>query len=217
MKKFLIVSFVLLSLAAGAVAALMFGMPDSDAGQWLWTQYRVLVPDDERSPEEEGADLPDLVSADTPDTPAPVAAPAAPAPAKPKPFAKENWYSGKYLTASDIRGKVVLVYVWDKDEARSVAMLARIQQTWAGFKHKPFTVIGSHRGERSKQVGKLIKAKKVTFPVYQDAFLPNEPKNISTTPYMYVVNPDGKIIYRGGSDVDATEAVVNAISNCIGR
>lgn len=136
---------------------------------------------------------------------------------KAKPFSKENWYSGKVLAASDIRGKTVLVYVWDANDPRSVAMLARVQQTWNGFKHKPFTLIGSHRGERSAKVQKALKAQKVTFPVYQDAYLPCEPREIPEMPYFYVENPEGRLIYRGISDVGATEAVVNSISNSIGR
>lgn len=136
---------------------------------------------------------------------------------KAKPFSKENWYAGKYLSANDVRGKVVLVFVFDVDDERSVAMLPRVQQTWEGFKHKPFTVIGSHRGTRSNKVLKAIKAKKVTFPVYQDAYLPCEPENIPETPYFYVVKPDGKLGFRGLSDMAATEAIVNFLSNATGR
>lgn len=136
---------------------------------------------------------------------------------KSKPFAKENWYAGKRLTASDVRNKTVLVYLFDVEDERSVAMLTRVQRTWEGFKHKPFTVIGSHRGARSNKVLKTIKAKKVTFPVYQDAYLPNEPATIPELPYFYVIKPNGRLGYCGVGDMEATEAVVNSISNSIGK
>lgn len=152
-----------------------------------------------------------------PETSAPAAAPAAAPVRKPKPFSKENWYAGKKLTAADVRGKTVLVYLFDVDDARSVAMLARVQQTWAGFRHKPFTVIGSHRGARSAKVLRALKAHKVTFPVYQDAYLPCEPESIPELPYFYVAKPDGKLGFRGVSDTGATEAVVNILSDSLGK
>ncbi|MGN0855014.1 MAG: TlpA family protein disulfide reductase [Kiritimatiellia bacterium] len=136
---------------------------------------------------------------------------------KAKPFSKENWYAGKRLTAADVRGKTVLVYLFDVADERSVAMLSRVQRTWEGFRHKPFTVIGSHRGARSNKVVKVLKARKVTFPVYQDAFLPGEPANIPELPYFYVIEPNGRLGYCGRGDMEATEAVVNSISNSIGH
>lgn len=187
-------------------------------------------PDGEAVPEASPETKPPLaekkvVRAEKPDIPEPPEAavsgeepPAAPVPKpKPKPFSKANWYAGKKLTADDVRGRTVLVCLFDVADARSVAMLGRVQKTWESFRHKPFTVIGSHRGARSKKVLKALQTQKVTFPVYQDAYLPCEPAPIDETSYFYVVKPNGRLGYHGVSDLEATEAVVNILSDSIGQ
>ena len=244
MKKFIFCLLLPVLLAAGAAAYLMYCRPDTPAGAWVKAQYdrffpaaadgetagaaaeteEVAVASPEGEPPASAADLPSAPAEEPRKAPAPpaVSVPAAAdAPSVPerpkKPFAKENWYAGKKLTADDVRGKTVLVCLFDVADARSVAMLGRVQKTWEAFGHKPFTVIGSHRGARSAKVVKALRKEKVTFPVYQDAYLPCEPAKIDATSYFYVVKPDGKLGYRGLSDLEATEAVVNILSNSIGR
>ena len=123
----------------------------------------------------------------------------------------ENWYCGKKLTEKSLEGKIVMVYVFSESSEDSVALLPRIENVWSAYKSKPFVVIGSHRGGKSAKVANLIKKSKVTFPVYEDAGRTKEPGAGGRYPIVYVVDDSGKMIYRGRSDLDATEAVVTAI------
>ena len=122
-----------------------------------------------------------------------------------------NRYSGPKITGRDLKGKVVLVYVWNIDDQDSARMLPRIEQIWQSFKHKKFAVLASHRGGRSDRVKNVAAQKKLTFSFYEDAGLADERK-VAAYPLIYVVDPKGKIVYRGKSDRSATEAVVNAFA-----
>ena len=123
----------------------------------------------------------------------------------------ENWYCGKKLTEKSLEGKIVMVYVFSESSGDSVALLPRIENVWSAYKSKPFVVIGSHRGGKSAKVANLIRKSKVTFPVYEDAGRTKEPSAGGRYPIVYVVDDSGKMIYRGRSDLEATEAVVTAI------
>ena len=123
----------------------------------------------------------------------------------------ENWYCGKKLTEKSLEGKIVMVYVFSESSEDSVALLPRIENVWSAYKSKPFVVIGSHRGGKSAKVANLIKKSKVTFPVYEDAGRTKEPSAGGRYPIVYVVDDSGQMIYRGRSDLEATEAVVTAI------
>lgn len=128
-------------------------------------------------------------------------------------LAVDDWYAGRKLTPNDLRGKIVLVYEFDLAYQDSVDLLPRIQSVWTGFRHKPFVVIGSYRGEKSDKVKKALVQKKVTFSVYQGVAFSGEPRGVSRYPYIYVVNEQGRLVYHGRSDCDATEAVVTAFGN----
>ena len=123
----------------------------------------------------------------------------------------ENWYCGRKLTESALKGKIVMVYVFSESNEDSVALLPRIESVWSAYKSKPFVVIGSHRGGKSAKAASLIKKSKVTFPVYEDAGRTKEPGAGGRYPIVYVVDDAGRMIYRGCSDLEATEAVVTAI------
>jgi hypothetical protein len=123
----------------------------------------------------------------------------------------ENWYCGKKLTEKSLEGKIVMVYVFSESSEDSVALLPRIENVWSAYKSKPFVVIGSHRGGKSAKVANLIRKSKVTFPVYEDAGRTKEPSAGGRYPIVYVVDDSGKMVYRGRSDLEATEAVVTAI------
>ena len=106
-----------------------------------------------------------------------------------------------------------MVYVFSESNEDSVALLPRIEKLWSAYKSKPFVVLGSHRGGKSAKVANLIKKSKVTFPVYEDAGRTKEPGAGGRYPIVYVVDDSGQMIYRGRSDLEATEAVVTAIPN----
>ena len=125
----------------------------------------------------------------------------------------ENWYCGKKLTESSFDGKIVMVYVFSESSEDSVALLPRIENVWSAYKSKPLVVLGSHRGGKSAKTENLIKKAKVTFPVYEGAGRTQEPSAGGRYPIVYVVDDTGHMIYRGRSDLEATEAIVTAIPN----
>lgn len=125
----------------------------------------------------------------------------------------ENWYCGKKLTEKSLDGKIVMVYVFSESNEDSVALLPRIENVWSAYKSKPLVVLGSHRGGKSAKVANLIRKSKVTFPVYESAGRTKEPGAGGRYPIVYVVDDSGQMIYRGRSDLEATEAVVTAIPN----
>ena len=125
----------------------------------------------------------------------------------------ENWYCGKKLTESSFDGKIVMVYVFSESSEDSVALLPRIENLWSAYKSKPLVVLGSHRGGKSAKTENLIKKAKVTFPVYEGAGRTQEPSAGGRYPIVYVVDDTGHMIYRGRSDLEATEAIVTAIPN----
>ena len=128
----------------------------------------------------------------------------------------ENWYCGKKLDESSFDGKIVMVYVFSESDEDSVALLPRIENVWSAYKTKPLVVLGSHRGGKSAKAENLIKKAKVTFPVYEGAGRTQEPSAGGRYPIVYGVNDTGRMIYRGRSDLEATEAIVTAIPN-VGR
>lgn len=130
-----------------------------------------------------------------------------------------NWIAGRKIAERDLKGKVVLLYVFDASSERSLPLLPRVQQIYSSFKHKPFLVVGSAASRELAEVKKALKERKnVTFPVYADA----EPAfgkvtaSQRTRPYFLVIDSKGKIVHRGISEQEATEAIVNAIGE-IGR
>ena len=125
----------------------------------------------------------------------------------------ENWYCGKKLTESSFDGKIVMVYVFSESDEDSAALLPRIENVWSAYKSKPLVVLGSHRGGKSAKAENLIKKAKVTFSVYENAGRTQEPSARGRYPIVYVVDDTGRMIYRGRSDLEATEAIVTAIPN----
>lgn len=124
---------------------------------------------------------------------------------------EDNRVFGPKLTGRGLKGKVVLVYVWNAEEPESARLLTRMQQIWSSFKHKPFMLIASDRGGDIEKAKKVSKLKKLTFPIYYGSGFVNE-KLYSSYPFIYVVDGSGKLVYHGRSDRVATEVVVDAFS-----
>lgn len=137
--------------------------------------------------------------------------PPPPPPREWKGLESANWYCGKKLTEKSFAGKIVMVYEFSLSEADSVALLPRLEQLWSAYKTKPFLLLGSHRGGKSAQVAKLVKKARLTFPVYEEAGRVKEPPAGGRYPLVYVENDAGKIIYRGRSELEATEAFIDAL------
>lgn len=121
-------------------------------------------------------------------------------------------YAGPPITEADLKGKVVLVDLWGVNCPPCRALLPRMESLWASYKSKPFVLLGSHRQGRSPdRVKELVKANKLTYPIYERAGLVEEPPGDGMLPYMYVVNHRGKVVYAGHGHQEAVQAVVEAI------
>jgi len=123
-----------------------------------------------------------------------------------------NHYSGPLVTEADLLGKVVLVDEWGVRCPPCRALLPGMESLWSAYKSKPFVLLGSHRqGHQPDQVKELVKANKLTYPIYERAGLADEPSGDGRLPFMYVVNHRGKVVYAGRSHKEATQAVVEAL------
>lgn len=126
-----------------------------------------------------------------------------------------NYYSGPKLTEADLAGKVVLVDCWGVNCGPCKQLLPSMEKIWNSFKSKPFVLIGAHwQGRQPEKVAELVKANKLTYPIYDRAGVANEPK-FAGLPFFYVVDHRGKIVFQGdgvkGTDREAIEAIVNAL------
>ena len=236
MKKAFLVLVVLVGLLVAADLVIVKFWPDTKAGEyavigrdatvewynvtkdfWVeqWHRFRPEEPEEDAAEEPPAAEPEDEPEEEAkPEEPEKSAKPPKPVVDLSKPWKglePENWYCGKKLAESSFDGKIVMVYVFSESSEDSVALLPRIENVWSAYKSKPFVVIGSHRGGKSAKVANLIRKSKVTFPVYEDAGRTKEPGAGGRYPIVYVVDDSGKMIYRGRSDLDATEAVVTAI------
>lgn len=216
--------FFLLLTGVVACVVLLVKYPETGAARFVEMYYgsfrdkvlatkEIWFPGDSGEVPEMSGDSPSAKPA--PESPSEGGGEASPADAgKPEapadPFDESNRYAGLRIGAKDLEGKVVLVYAWSVDNEQSVALLPRVERIWSGYRHKPFVVLGSHRGGRSAAAEKVVAAARPTFPVYEGARLAVEPR-FSGYPFIYVVDHKGKVVYRGRSDLDATEAAVTAI------
>ena len=238
MKKAVLVFVVLVALLVAADLAVAKFWPDTKAGEyavigrdtavewygvtkdfWVeqWHRFRPEEPEEAAAEEPSAAEPEDEPEEEAkPEEPEKSAKPPKPVVDLSKPWKglePENWYCGKKLAESSFDGKIVMVYVFSESSEDSVALLPRIENLWSAYKSKPLVVLGSHRGGKSAKAENLIKKAKVTFPVYEGAGRTQEPSAGGRYPIVYVVDDTGRMIYRGRSDLEATEAIVTAIPN----
>ena len=238
MKKAFLVLVVLVGLLVAADLVIVKFWPDTKAGEyavvgldtavawygvtkdfWVeqWHRFRPEEPEEAAAEEPSAAEPEDEPEEEAkPEEPEKSAKPPKPVVDLSKPWKglePENWYCGKKLAESSFDGKIVMVYVFSESSEDSVALLPRIENLWSAYKSKPLVVLGSHRGGKSAKSETLIKKAKVTFPVYEGAGRTQEPSAGGRYPIVYVVDDTGHMIYRGRSDLEATEAIVTAIPN----
>lgn len=124
----------------------------------------------------------------------------------------EHWISGPKLTASSLKGKVVLVDYWGRGCGPCRAALPRVEQLWQAWNDRKFIVVGAHCQARDDAaVNAILEAAGVTYPVYQDIKIEGTPP-FNAIPFICVFSPRGKLVYSGHSVPEATEAVVNELT-----
>lgn len=104
----------------------------------------------------------------------------------------EHKLGGRKLSAGYLQGRVVLV-------SRDASQSQRMEAIWDSFKTRSFALIGAFQSA----------VEGVNFSQYREAGLASEAPD---TP-IYVVDAMGKVIYKGESDREASEAVVTAITD----
>lgn len=125
---------------------------------------------------------------------------------------ESNWYSGPKITEADLVGKVVMVDKWGVFCPPCRALLPKMQEIWKSFKGKNFILLGSHcQGRKEAEVQNLVKANKLTFPIYDWAGLAEGEPRSSGIPFLYVVDHRGKVVYSGHNHNMALEAAQAAI------
>jgi len=128
----------------------------------------------------------------------------------------ENYYSGPKLTEADLAGKVVLVDAWGVNCPPCRALLPTMEQLWQSYKSKPFVLVGSHcQGRQPERVAELVKANKLTYPIYERFGIAEGEPSFSGIPFLYVVNHRGKVVYSG-RDHDALMSAIDTALQAVG-
>ena len=127
----------------------------------------------------------------------------------------EHFLGGRKASSGYLQGKVVLVDRWGAKCPPCRALLPRVEELWQSFKAKPFVILGGHceGWGNADAVKKLIRENKLSYPVYEGAGLKDGEPKFDAIPYLYVVDETGKVVYRGHSERDATEAIVTALTD----
>ena len=122
---------------------------------------------------------------------------------------------GRKASEGYLKGKVVLVDRWGAKCPPCRAMLPQVEQIWQSFKTKPFVVLGGHCAGwgGADAVRQLVEENHLTYPVYEDAGLAEGEPQFDSIPFLYVVDETGKVVYKGRSDRNATQAVVSALTD----
>jgi len=126
-----------------------------------------------------------------------------------------HYLGGRKTSSGYLQGKVVLVDRWGAGCPPCRELLPRVEELWRSFKGKQFVVLGGHcKGwGDAERVKKLIDDNGLTYPVYEDAGLAAGEPKFKAIPFLYVVDPTGKLVYRGHSEQDATQALVIALTD----
>ena len=122
---------------------------------------------------------------------------------------------GRKASEGYLKGKVVLVDRWGAKCPPCRAMLPQVEQIWQSFKTKPFVVLGGHCAGwgGADAVRQLVEENHLTYPVYEDAGLAEGEPQFDAIPFLYVVDETGKVVYKGHSERNATQAVVTALTD----
>ena len=122
---------------------------------------------------------------------------------------------GRKASEGYLKGKVVLVDRWGAKCPPCRSMLPQVEQIWQSFKTKPFVVLGGHCAGwgGADAVRQLVEENHLTYPVYEDAGLAEGEPQFDAIPFLYVVDETGKVVYKGHSERNATQAVVTALTD----
>jgi len=121
----------------------------------------------------------------------------------------ENHLGGRPASPGYLQGKVIIVDC--RDYSRDQAELERLEDFWQSYKHKPFVIVGSHRGADAEAVRRNLKEAGVSYPVYADVTF--ESKTFQpTNGLLYVIHQGGRMAVKTRDPNRAYEGAVNAMT-----
>jgi len=127
----------------------------------------------------------------------------------------EHYLGGRKASEGYLQGKVVLVCRWSPSDAASKELLVRLEEIWQSFKIKQLVILGGScmDGGTAEEAKKLVADCAVTFPSYAGAALGVGEPAFEKTPFLYVVDETGKVIYLGKEERNATQVIVTALTD----
>jgi len=105
---------------------------------------------------------------------------------------EKHHFGGRQASAGYLRGKVVLVDCCDYTKPECVDRVKILKDIWNAYKTKQFVIIGSHRGKHLPvKVARVCDGLGITYPVYEDAGVPDDRKDGES--FFYLIDANGKI------------------------
>ena len=143
---------------------------------------------------------------------------SAPAPA-PEFTGIERWFNSPPLTMAGLKGRVVLVEFWTYECINCLHVMPHVKQWHQRYHDQGLVVVGVHTPEYDEErvaanVKAAIERFGIQYPVAQDnGYGTWDAYGNRFWPAMYLVDRDGKIVYRhyGEGDYDVTEARIRQL------
>ena len=131
----------------------------------------------------------------------------------------DKWLNSAPLTMADLRGKVVLVDFWTYSCINCVNTLPYVKQWYDKYRDQGLVVVGVHTPEfpfekSTSNVQAALKRFDIRYPVAQDnAYATWSAYNNQYWPATYLINAEGKIVYRhyGEGQYAETEAQIQKL------
>ena len=123
-----------------------------------------------------------------------------------------KWLTRRRVSEHDLRGKAVIVCVWNSDNPESIRLLQGAQRIVNGFRGKPMVVFASHRGGGADGAEKILRKAEVDLPCCEGGGHQAEPRSVGKGPVYYLVDKTGKIKYFGRDDRTMTVHLVDIFS-----
>jgi len=120
---------------------------------------------------------------------------------------------GRPMRLSEFRGRVVVVSWWASWCGSCLAMAPRERALADRHRDRPFVLLGVNGDEDPGSKRRAIERRGLTWRSWADGG-PGGPISaawhVRSWPTVYVVDPEGLIVYKGGRDADALERAVDA-------
>lgn len=129
-------------------------------------------------------------------------------PAKQAPEVTFSTLTGKQVTTSELRGKVVLVKFWATSCVTCVAQMPGNIENYNAYKDKGFDVIAvAMQYDPANYVVNFVETRKIPFTVALDSrgTVAKAFGDVKLTPTAFLIGKDGQIIKRYVGDYDKSE------------